>query len=202
MHIEGATRSFRFFLEAVDRTWHQLGLKEDPKIERYLAELLEQFSPDHQTKIAKEGLLIKLREYVFRRKPLAETENIRGIADASLLAAGFLGPYLVRHSQLGVKFYVDVGERAYALLAERVPMSDMNYSVFRVFGSDLAPYVSVLAEIRASYLWRANIDEVLRMCRKHLARDNEQSRQWFEEHSIMLLPEIAEDLKKIIITDL
>lgn len=196
MPVENVERSFPFFLEAVSRAHQTLRLTEDPSVERYLAELLEKFT------LAKEERRVwrEIRRiWDHARQKNYRIARVRQIADASLIAAGLLSQTRkMLRSYTGMKFYVEIGEDAYGVLAQHVGMLDINLRVYRTFSQGLQPYADVLTEIRHTVIAKADFNAIMYRCKQYLERDDPASRRWLEEHGIVLLPEYRKHLDKLI----
>jgi hypothetical protein len=139
-----------WFREAVGETLAHRHLKVQEVTEFYLVDLLAGF-------LAREKLFVEAEDGTVRAEPLAmillhalekgraeRARELRRLGDTALWVSGFFGDSLAR-SVAGVDYYIAMGERAYAALAEGAARGQDE--LYAELADRFAQFVDVFAEI-------------------------------------------------------
>ncbi len=194
--MEIVRRPFTFFLELVEYAFRHQRVSPDPDIEHYLAELLERFSRD-KDKLFFQPLRIHLLQTIQESSGVRISE-IRDIADTSLFTAGICMPNVKRRI-LNTRYYIEVSESAYRILFFDARARQSASRVYEKFSQDIKPFVRLLKEIGREYVFKASIEDVVRVCERYMLRGAEEDRQWLLEHGVTILPEFTDNKKRIIV---
>ena len=158
-----------WFRETVGETLAHRKLHVQEGTEFYLVDLLASF-------LERERLYVQQPDGTVREQPLAmillealqkdraeRTRELRRLGDTALYVSGFFGDSLAR-SAAGVDYYISMGERAYAALAEGSGREDVFGELAERFGD----FVDVFAEIAELSNLRSNRG-LLRLYERFLA---------------------------------
>lgn len=112
-------------------------------------------------------------------------ELLKKLGDVSLYVSGFFADSLSRKI-VDVDYYVDMGETAYATLANQIK-EDTSRKVFKDFSSRFLEYVDLLTTISQKSLVQ-NDESILRLYEKYLKTGSELARETLEEKGIVTIP--------------
>jgi len=138
-----------FFRELVTGALGRQQIAVQPETEFYLVNLLNQFittdrlySTDEQGGVREEPLALMLKE-AFEAEPPARTKLFRRVGDVSLYVGGYFQQSLNR-KVVDVDYYIDIGGRAYGLVAGA---TEDNRNVFSELAGKFKHLIDVLAEV-------------------------------------------------------
>lgn len=180
--IEQRTLARLFFEGLIEEAWSRQNWPlveiEQVQIKAYLLNLLESFMQKDASSILEKPLLEELAQKM-------DVTMIREIADTMLFMTGVFGLRLV-HSFMGIRYYIQVGELAYASLYTRTKDTDVAKIVFKHFALDIRPYINVLIEISGEHLVQFGYQHVLLVYERYRATKSEYDRQWLVRHQLLL----------------
>lgn len=175
-----------WFREAVGETLAHRRLRVQEVTEFYLVDLLASF-------LEREKLHVEGPDGTMREQPLAlillealqkdrleRTRELRRLGDTALYVSGFFGDSLAR-SVAGVDYYIAMGERAYAALADGAGQDELFGELAERFGD----FVDVFAEIAELSNLRSNRG-LLRLYERFLATRSARVAALLRERGVAL----------------